>query len=84
MGRGNVLGDFPGTSSGELLGAVGANHGGAGGGLIGISLYVDNVTGRVAVALLETAGVAAVVLDDAHSCRHHPNLQPVCLRFCAE
>ena len=84
MGRGNMLGDFPGTSPGKLLGTVGANHGGAGWRLIGnnISLHVGNITGRVAVALVQTAGVAAVVLDGAHSCRHHPNLQPVGSRFC--
>ena len=88
MGRGNVLRDFPGTSPGKLLGTVGANHGGAGWRLIGdnISLHVDNITGRVAVALVQTACVAAaIVLDGAHSCRHHPNLQPVTVssRFCA-
>ena len=85
MGGGNVLRDFPGAPSWKLLGAVGANHGGAGWRLIGnnISLHVGNITGRVAVALVQTAGVAAVVLDGAHSCRHHPNLQPVGSRFCA-
>ena len=86
VGRGNVLGDLPGPSSGKLLGAVGANHGGAGWRLIGdgISLHVGNITGRVAVALVQTACVAAaIVLDGAHSCRHHPNLQPVSSRFCA-
>ena len=85
VGRRNVLGNFPGTSSGKLLGAVGANHGGAGWRLIidHISLHVGNITGRVAVALVQTAGVAVIVLDGAHSGRHHPNLQPVGSRFCA-
>ena len=80
-----MLRDLPGTSPGKLLGTVGANHGGAGWRLIGnnISLHVGNITGRVAVALVQTAAIAAVVLDGAHSGRHHPNLQPVGSRFCA-
>ena len=73
---------------------MGANHSGAAGGQIsirgGITLRLDNIsrlcfdiTGRVAVTLVQTAGVAAIFLDGAHSCGHHPNLQPVSLRFCA-
>ena len=69
MSRRNVLGDFPGTSSRKLLGAVGANHGGAGGCWIGIgdsiSLHVDSFAGRTAVTLVKNA---AIFLDGADSC----------------
>ena len=69
MSRRNVLGDFPGTSPGKLLGTVGTNHGGAGGCWIGvgdsISLHVDSFAGRTAVTLVK---IAAIFLDSAHSC----------------
>ena len=81
-----MLGDLPGSSPWELLGAVGANHGGAGI-RVGISLLVDNISQlyidiTVAVTLVQTAVVAAIFLDGAQSCGHHPNLQPVRWRFC--
>ena len=69
VSRRNVLGDFPGTSPWKLFGTVGANYGGAGGGLIGIgnsfSLHVDSIAGRTAVTPVKNT---AIFLDGAHSC----------------